>query len=62
MTGPSRWDRFTEQERHMLHHALRVLATHPIPSSPGDAELRDRLANELWDLHCELVATRTKRS
>lgn len=48
----SRWDAFAPEEMHMVHHALRMLGTHPLPLKPEEEELRERLADEIWDLHC----------
>lgn len=53
-----RWDAFTEKETQDIHHALRMLTTHPLVS---DEEKKDyaRLADEIWDRHARLVEARS---
>ena len=51
----SRFDGFTKSERHMFHHALRVLLTHPIRMLEDEEILAKALADELWDQHAREV-------
>lgn len=43
----TRWREFESAERHLIHHALRMLAKYP----GDDQAASTRLADEIWNLH-----------
>jgi hypothetical protein len=53
-----RWGELTKKERMVIHHALRVLLTHPLRLPDDEERLVKRLADELWEQHAEEVAAR----
>lgn len=54
--GPEmkRWAAFTHEEACLIHHALRMLAKHPMIGEDGPAATK--LADEFWDLHAARVS------
>jgi hypothetical protein len=52
----SRYDALTKKEQMMIHHALRVLLTHPRRMLEEDEQLATKLADEIWDEHANEVA------
>jgi hypothetical protein len=52
-----RWDAFSHNETMNIHHALRMLLTHPIQLPQDDQDEIKRLADEIWDRHARLVAS-----
>ena len=53
-----RWGTLTDEEKQMIHHALRMLLTHPMRLPEDDEATATRLADEIWDEHCEMVGAR----
>lgn len=49
--GPEmgRWQAFSHEEACLIHHSLRMLATHPL--SKIDGPKATKLADEFWALH-----------
>lgn len=56
MTASPLHPALTEQERHDVHHALRMLLKHPLTPAGEERERIKRMADEIWNEHVARVA------
>ena len=54
----TRWEDFSHEERHDIHHALRMLLKHPLTPRGEEAERIQRMADEIWNTHAADTAAR----